>query len=169
MLSDEDLRVVALWAADCTERVLPLFEARAPDDARPRTAIEAIRAFGCDGKRSAKLRSLAWAAHAAARESSDPVAAAVARAAGYAAATAYVHPLATHHQTRHVLGPAIYAARAHELASGEDPGVGDEEIRWAIAHASPTVREVMRRLPVRHPGRGRLDALLCRLHAGLCR
>ena len=30
MLSDEERRLLGLWAADCAERVLPLFEAKAP-------------------------------------------------------------------------------------------------------------------------------------------
>jgi hypothetical protein len=168
-LSDEERRLLALWAADCAERVLPLFEAKAPSDTRPREAIEGIRAFACGGKRTAHLRSLAWAAYAAAREVCDPVAAGAARAAGLAAATAYIHALAIPHQAKHALGPAAYAARARELAADDDPSVGDEEIRWAIEHASPAVREVVRRMPVRGSGRGRLDALLQQLDAGLRR
>src|SRR5215831_2392331 len=150
-LSEEDRRLVGFWAADCAERVLPLFEARAPSDTRPHEAIEGIRAFARGGKRTAQLRSLAWAALAAAREVGDPVATAAARAAGLAAATP--------RQAKHALGPAAYAARARELAAVDDPGVGDEEIRWAIERASSAVREVVRRMPVRGSGRGRLDAL----------
>jgi hypothetical protein len=75
-LSEEDRRLIALWAADCAERVLPLFEAQAPSDTRPRLAIEGIRAFALGGKRTGHLRSLAWAAHAAAREVGDPLASA---------------------------------------------------------------------------------------------
>lgn len=168
-LSDEDRRAVGLWAADCAERVLPLFEARVPADTRPREAIEAIRAFARGGKRTGQLRSRAWAAYAAARVAGDPVATAAARAAGLAAATAYLHALATPHQAKHVLGPAAYGARARELAAVDDPGAGDEEVRWAIEHASPVVREAVRRLPVRSPGRGRLDALLYQLDVGLRR
>ena len=77
-LSEEDLRLVGLWAADCAERVLPLFEAKAPTDTRPREAIEGIRAFARGGKRTARLRSLALAALAAAVEMEE--AAAIARA-----------------------------------------------------------------------------------------
>jgi len=40
----------------------------------------------------------------------------------------------------------MYQAQARELAAGDDPIVGDEEIRWAIAHGSPVVREVVRRM-----------------------
>ena len=34
------------WAADCAERALPLFEARHPNDARPRQALDAAREIG---------------------------------------------------------------------------------------------------------------------------
>jgi hypothetical protein len=141
--------------------VLQLFEAKAPSDTRPRKAIEGIRAFALRGKRTEQLRSLAWAAHAAAREVGDPVATVAARAAAYAAATP--------HQAKHALGPAIYQAQARELAAGDDPSVGEEEIRWAIEHASPAVRGVVRRMPVGSPGRSRLGALLHQLDAGLHR
>ncbi len=168
-LSEEDRRLIGSWAADCAERALPLFEAKAPSDTRPREAIEGIRAFARGGKRTARLRSLAWAALTAAREVGDPAATAAARAAGLAAAAAYMHALATLDQGKHALGPAAYAARARELAAADDPRVGDEEARWAIGHASPTVREVVRRLPVRGAGGSRLDALYHQLDAGLRR
>src|SRR5262245_10357010 len=131
ILSEDDRRLIGAWAADCAERVVPLFEAKVPTDSRPREAIEGIRTFAAGGKRTAQLRALAWAAHAAAREVGDPVATAAARAASLAAATAYMHPLATPHQVKHALGPAVYAARARELAAG-DPAAGDDEIRWAL-------------------------------------
>lgn len=168
-LTEEDLRRVGLWAADCAERALPLFEAKAPGDTRPREAIEGIRAFGRGGKRTARLRSLALASLAAAREVGDPAATAAARAAGLAASSAYMHPLVTLDQAKHALGPAVYGARAREFAAADDPSAGDEAIRWAIEHASPAVREVVRRYPARGPGRSRLDALYFQLDAGLRR
>lgn len=87
--------------------------------------------------------------------------------AGLPGAVAYTHPLPTLDQAKHVLGPAVYAARARELAADADTSIGDEEIRWAIEHASPEVREVVRRWPARGPGRSRLDALYFMLDAGL--
>lgn len=166
-LSDDDRRDIAHWAADCAERVLALFEANAPSDTRPRDAIEGARAFAVDGKRTAHLRRLALAAHAAARETADPVAMAAARAAGVAAATPYTHALASPHQSKHVLGPAVYQAQARELAAGNDPGIGDEEIRWSIERAASTVRDVVRRFPARSPGRSRLATLYYQLDVGL--
>ena len=116
-LSLESLRAVGGWAADCAERALPVYEAQAGSDSRPRAAIEGIRVFAGGGKRVARLRTLALSAHAAAREVGAPAAAAAARAAGAAAASAYTHPLVDVHQTKHVVGPAAYAALALELAS----------------------------------------------------
>lgn len=166
-LSEEDRRVVTRWTLRCAERGLPLFEARAPSDTRPREAIECARAFALGGRRTARLRTLSWAALAAAREVDDPVAATAARAASYAAGTPYMHALASPHQVKHALGPPIHQARARELADGGAPGVGEAEIRWAIEHASPAVREVVRRFPTGSPGRTRLGALQRQLEAGL--
>ncbi len=45
-LSMETLRALGAWAADCAERALPIFEAYATTDPRPRAAIEGIRSFG---------------------------------------------------------------------------------------------------------------------------
>ncbi len=38
--------MLAQWASDCVERVLPLFEERHPEDDRPRKAVEAKRSCG---------------------------------------------------------------------------------------------------------------------------
>ncbi|MEC4016371.1 putative immunity protein [Streptomyces sp. H27-D2] len=168
-ISEEDRRLLGLWAADCAERVLPLFEAMAPHDTRPCEAIEVLRAFTRAGKRTGQLRSVAWAAHTAAREVDDPAAAAAARAVCYAAAAPYIHSLATPHQAKHIHGPAIYAARARELSAGDDAGVGDEEVRWAIEHASQAVRELARQMPACEPGRSRLAVLRYQLDAALRR
>ena len=166
-LSMEDLRAIGSWAADCAERALPVYETRADSDSRPRAAIEGIRAFAAGGNRTARLRSLALAALAAAREIGDPAAAAAARAAGLAASSAYTHPLADVQQTKHIVGPAAYAALALELDHGGDANIADGEIRWAIEHAPAEAREVLRQMPARQPGKSRLDTLLYTLDAGI--
>lgn len=166
-LTDEDRRAVGRWAADCAERVLPLFEAKAPDDSRPREAIAGIRAYALGDLRKGRLRPLAWAALAAAREVGDPVATAAARAAAYAAASPYMHELVSPHQVNHVLAPALRQAQARELAADGDPGAGDAEVRWAIAHAPHEVRAVVRRFPSGGHVRTRLGTLHRRLDAGL--
>ena len=44
-LRDSNHHLLALWAADCAQHVLPLFEAVQPNDDRPRRAIELARAW----------------------------------------------------------------------------------------------------------------------------
>jgi hypothetical protein len=166
-LSLESLRVLGSWAADCAERALLVYEMRADSDSRPRAAIEGIRVFAGGGKRTAQLRSLALSAFAAAREAADPAAAAAARAAGLAASSAYTHPLADVQQTKHIVGPAAYAALALELDHAGDPNIGDGEVRWAIEHVPSEAREVLLQMPARQAGTGRLEKLLYELDAGI--
>lgn len=101
----EEHRLLAVWACECAERVLPHFEAERPSDDRPRRAIEAGRAWVRGELRMTDARKAAFAAHAAAREAGRPEAVAAARAAGHAAATAHV---ATH--ARHAANYAVAAA-----------------------------------------------------------
>lgn len=166
-LSLTTLRVLGKWAAECAIRALPVFEKYAASDSRPYAAIEGIRVFAAGGRRTAQLRSLSLGAFAAAREVGAPAAVAAARAAGLAASSAYTHPLRHVHQTKHILGPAAYAALALELDHGGDPGIGEGEVRWAIEHAPSEVRAVLLQMPPRQTGKSRLDALLYALDAGI--
>ena len=166
-LSMEQLRAIGRWAADCAERALPVYEACAGSDSRPRAAIEGIRLFASGGKRIARLRTLALEALAAGREMGDPAAAAAARAAGFAASSAYTHPLADVGQTKHIVGPAAYAALALELEHAGDTTIGDGEVGWAIEHAPVEVCEVLRQMPARQAGRSRLEMLLYAVDAGI--
>jgi hypothetical protein len=156
-LSEEDRRVLALWAADCAERVLPLFEAEAPSDPRPILAIDGVRAFARGELRIGPARALSVAAHAAAREVSGASATAAARAAGHAVATA--------HMGAHARGVPAYASIAAGLAAPGDPSAAANELTWAIDHASPSVRAVLRKLPAPGRGAGKLGAAIEALHA----
>lgn len=83
----EHEKEVRLFAADCAERVLHLFEDKFPEDKRPREAIQAARYFA-EGKITEESRAAAWdAARAAARAARAAARAAwdAARAAGAAA------------------------------------------------------------------------------------
>jgi hypothetical protein len=137
-LSEADRRIVAVWAAECAERVLGLFEAEAPGDGRPRDAIARLRAFarGELGVAEARRR---FVAHAAARDVSAPAAVAAAQAAGQAASIP--------HMGAHALGAAAYAAKAAGLASPDRPEAVSDEIGWQLAHMSPATRTALRHLP----------------------
>jgi predicted oxidoreductase len=43
--AEDDRRMLAQWASECVERVLPLFEEWHLEDDRPRKAVEAAQAF----------------------------------------------------------------------------------------------------------------------------
>jgi hypothetical protein len=159
-LSMESLRALGGWAADCAERALPVYESYAYSDSRPRAAIEGIRIFANGEKRTAQLRSLALSAYSAAREANDAAAAAAARAAGLAASSAYTHPLADVQQTKHIVGPAAYAALALELNQGGDHSISDNEVIWATERVPPKVREILLQMPARKMGRTRLENIM---------
>ncbi|MEU4523261.1 putative immunity protein [Amycolatopsis sp. NPDC024027] len=154
-LSLDELRALTGWAASCASRVLPLYETRVPDDPRPRAAISAAQEFAAGAPRTKLLRTVAWAALSAAGETSDPAASAAARAAVGAAGAAYLHPLASPHQVKHIVGPAQQAALARELAGGS----AEAELEWALTQAPPEVSTLLHRFPPGKPGKTRLGEL----------
>lgn len=81
---------LALEAAACAERVLPLFEQVYPHDMRPREALATLRAWVQGQASMMACRKAAFGAHAAARAAHQPDAVAAARAAGQAAAVAHM-------------------------------------------------------------------------------
>ena len=94
-----DQQAIALWAADCAERVLPYFEKECPIDNRPRLAIAAARAWARGEIKVGVARKAAFASHAAARKARGSAAVAAARSAGHAAATAHVAAHALHSES----------------------------------------------------------------------
>jgi hypothetical protein len=123
-------RLLAAWAADCAERVLPLFEACSSDD-RPRRAVEIARAWARGEVPVGAAQKAAVAAHAAAREATSAAATAAARAAGHAVATA--------HMADHSLGGAYYALKALEAAGAPTGG----ERAWQLGRLPASVRELV--------------------------
>ena len=123
-------KTLAVWAIDCTERVLPYFEEKYPEDHRPRQAIEGLQAWINTGVfKMAVIRKASLASHAAAREvGEDNAARSAARAAGQAVATAHV--------PRHSYGPAIYALQAiHRATNSSDADAAvAKEREWQYKH-----------------------------------
>ena len=168
-LSTDDLRAVTAFAAGCAEAVLELFEADRPDDPRPRAAIDAAWAFARGGQRGKALRDTAWAALKAAGGADTAAAGAAARAATAAAGAAYLHPLAQATQVKHIHGAAAHAARAAELAAGDDRAVGAAHVAEAARRASPAVVDVLSRYPSSPDRGGRVGELIRLLDAALRR
>lgn len=168
VLSMEDLREVTAFAEVCAQETLEIFESQRPDDPRPRDAINAAREFARGGKRGKALRDAAWAALKAAKEA-DAAADEAARAASAAAGAAYLHPLPNATQVKHILGSAAHAARAAELAAGDDRAVGNERVTKVVRHATPALVDVLKRYPVAPTGGGRVGELTRLLDATLRR
>jgi hypothetical protein len=132
-LSDADHHRLALWAAECAEHVLRLFEETRPADGRPRRAIELGRAWTRDEVSMGESRTAAFAANAAAREVTG-----AAREAAHAAGQAAAVP----HVAAHELGAAAYAIRAVRAAAakGEGDDAGRAECSWQRTRLPAEIR-----------------------------
>ena len=111
LIKDVDHKMLAVWAIDCAERVMPYFEEKCPQDHRPRIAIETLETWIKTGVfEMAVIRKASLDSHAAARDvGEDSPARSAARAAGQAVATAHV--------PTHSIGAAIYVLQAVHRAS----------------------------------------------------
>lgn len=135
-LTDEDHRLLATWAATCAEHVLPLFEAAAPDDDRPRRALELSHAWVRGEIPMREAHQAAFVANAAAKGRPKPAKFA-ALAAGQAVAVAHV--------AAHELGAAAYAIRAVQAAApeGEADEAGRKECRWQRKRLPTAIRDLV--------------------------
>lgn len=135
-LQDVDHHLLARWAADCAEHVLPFFEAVQPHDDRPRHAIAMARAWARGEVTMTQARTAAGHANAAAR-ALHGAARHAAYAAGQAAAVAHV--------AAHELGAAAYAIKAVRAAvpKGEGESAGRRECRWQHAQLPDAIRDLV--------------------------
>ncbi len=121
LLRDSDHQLLALWAADCAEHVLELFEGEQPSDTRPRDAIAAARAWARGEMKMMEARTRGGLAMGAAR----PLRGA-ARFAAYAAGQA----ACVGHVAEHDLGAAAYAIKAVQAAHPSNLDAGRLERDW---------------------------------------
>lgn len=135
-LQDVDHRLLAVWAADCAQHVLHLFEQVQPDDDRPRKAIEMTHAWVRGEIPMMQARAAGGHAMGAARVIKGP-----AREAAFAAGQAAV----VTHVAAHELGAAAYAiraVRAAALAQARD-AAGRRECAWQRAQLPNAIRELV--------------------------
>ncbi len=140
-MSQDDRRVLTAWAADCAERVLPIFEDSSPDDQRPRAAIDGARAWARAEIPVETVRALALQAHEAARAVPDRAARSAARAAGQACDAAQMGGHARH--------AAAYAVAAIMQSEPNDPGLTTAELDWQRGRLSG--RSLALAYPDEHP------------------
>jgi len=139
-LSEAERRLVALWAADCAERVLPIFQADVPDDDRVRDGIERTRAFGRGELGTAGEIRRRFEVGRAAKGTTTPAAAAAARSAGQASGVA--------HMGAHALGAAAYAAKAVALSAEDSEAARRAEVAWQLGHLDAETRAALAKLPL---------------------
>ncbi|WP_432541557.1 putative immunity protein [Kineococcus sp. SYSU DK002] len=133
-LTDADHRLLARWAAECAEHVLPLFEDENPGDPRPHEAVGAARAWAAGDLRMMDARARGGHAMGAAR----PLRGA-ARWAAYAAGQAACVP----HVPEHDLGAAAYAIRAAQAANPAEPTAGRAERDWQRERVPESLRALV--------------------------
>jgi len=115
-LKKEQHKQLIKWACDCVEHILPLFGKKL--DKRLENAILIAKEWEKGKATVGKAMKASRDAHSIARESSDPISTAIARAVG--------HAVATVHMADHSLGSLLYTLKAVKHAGGSV----DEEREW---------------------------------------
>ncbi|HNQ95889.1 MAG TPA: hypothetical protein PKK96_00520 [Anaerolineales bacterium] len=135
-LADSDHCLLAIWAADCAQHVLHLFESVQPNNPRPRQAIEAVRLWTRGELNMMETRAAGGHAMAAARTLNG-----AARHAAFSAGQAAV----TAHVAAHELGAAAYAIKAARAAAveGRMEEAGRIECEWQRAQLPNEIRELV--------------------------
>lgn len=105
-------RTLVLWALDCAEVTLEEFEAKYPDERRPRTCLSRCAAWARGEIRMPMAKRAILDAHAVAKEIDDPEYGALCHAIGHAGATVHVET--------HALGLPFYELTAIVLRHGKD-------------------------------------------------
>ncbi|CAN5798703.1 hypothetical protein BH23ACT12_BH23ACT12_15470 [soil metagenome] len=134
-ITEEHRKGLALWAADCAERVLPIFQQSRPDDRRPRKAIDSARAWARGELPMMAARAASSASHTAAREADEGPAREAARAAGHASATV--------HAVGHAIHAAAYAVKALADAGGAGATSAEKEQGWQFEHLPEHLRPLV--------------------------
>ncbi|WP_428658529.1 putative immunity protein [Runella sp.] len=135
-LTDSTHHLLALWAADCAEHVLHLFEQVNSGDKRPRQAIALTRAWVKGEITMKEAHKAAFAANAAAKGMPD--------AAGFAALAAG-QAVAVAHVAAHELGAAAYAIRAvmESVEENEKDTMGRKECHRQRSQLPDAIRELV--------------------------
>jgi hypothetical protein len=135
-LTDEHHHLLALWAAECAEHVLELFENTVPADRRPREAIAQARGWVRGEVAMMAARAAGGHAMGAARQLRGAP-----RFAAYAAGQAACVP----HVAEHDLGAAAYAIRAVQACAPTSRAAvaGRLECRWQRDRLPEVIRELV--------------------------
>lgn len=135
-LTDENHRLLAIWAAKCAEHVLDYYEKECPEDKRPRRAMEMALAWARGEIELNEAKKAAFHSNAAASKLVG-----AARFAAYSAGQAAV----VGHVAAHELGAAAYAIKAvmaasQETETGEN---GRKEGKWQQEQLPGEIKELV--------------------------
>lgn len=105
-------RTLAMWALDCAKATLEQFEAKYPDEGRPRTCLKLCEDWARGKIKMPVAKRAILDSHAVAKEIDDSVYGALCHAIGHAGATVHVET--------HALGLPFYELTAIVLKYGKD-------------------------------------------------
>jgi hypothetical protein len=105
-------RTLVMWALDCAKLPLQQFEAKYPDEHRPRTCLALCQEWASGKIKMPLAKRAILSAHAVAREINDAEYGALCHAIGHAGATVHVKT--------HALGLPFYELTAMVLKYGRD-------------------------------------------------
>lgn len=127
LIEKQSHRVLVLWAIDCADSILELFEERYPQDTRPREAVVASRLWAEGKIKMTIAKKAALTAHKAANEVSDDIVAC-------SAARAMGHVVGTVHVETHAIGLVMYGLTgiAYQAISNGDnlQRIVDGKVNW---------------------------------------
>lgn len=105
-------RTLVMWALDCAKTTLEVFEAKYPEERRPRAALELCESWSRGKIKMPAAKRAILDAHAVAKEIYDDEYGAMAHAIGHAGATVHVET--------HALGLVLYELTAIVLKYGKE-------------------------------------------------
>lgn len=105
-------RTLVMWALDCAKLTLQQFEAKYPDEHRPKTCLELCETWARGEIKMPIAKHAILASHAVAKELNDNEYSALCHAIGHAGATVHVET--------HALGLPIYEMTAIVIKHGKE-------------------------------------------------
>lgn len=112
LIEMQNHRTIVLWALDCAKTTLAQFEAKYPNELRPRVALELCKAWSRGKIKMPIAKRAILDAHAVAKVITDDECIALVHAIGHAGASVHVET--------HAIGLALYELTAIVLKYGKD-------------------------------------------------
>lgn len=129
LLEVQQHKSLITWACQCVEHAIDILNIQIDD--RLLCALSVAKAWQEGNVKTGEAMKAAVISHSVARESSDPIHVAIARAVGHAVATA--------HMADHSLGGALYSLKAMKYAGYSV----EKERKWQNEHIPSDLKDVV--------------------------